>query len=132
MKDLAQELESLCDVIEDEISSVNSKLTKTGGKLSGDDVSYIDKLTHSLKSIKSTLAIMDGSDGYSMEGRSYRGDSYARRRDSMGRYSRDYNYRGYSMDKTDMVSELRDLMHDAPDERTRMEFDKFIRRVESM
>ena len=50
----------------------------------------------------------------------------------MGRYSRDYNYRGYSMDKNDMVSELRDLMHDAPDERTRMEFDKFIRRVESM
>ena len=28
--------------------------------------------------------------------------------------------------------ELRDLMEDAPDERTRMEFEKFIRKMEQM
>lgn len=63
--------------------------------------------------------------------RSYRG-SYARgrrnaRRDSMGRYSGD----GYSRDGG-MVEELRELMQDAPDERTRQEFQRFIQKIESM
>lgn len=62
-----------------------------------------------------------GSNRNSYRG-SYRG-SYARgrnaRRDSMGRYSRE---QGYSMANDDMVMELRELMQDAPDERTRMEF----------
>ena len=40
----------------------------------------------------------------------------------MGRYS----------SNDGMISDLRDLMEDAPDEKTRMEFDKFIRKMESM
>ena len=32
----------------------------------------------------------------------------------------------------DMVMELREMMEEAPDERTRMEFDKFIRKMEQM
>lgn len=76
-----------------------------------------------------------GGRGGSYEGRyegSYEGggsyESYARgrgrnaRRDSMGRYSR----------ADDMVMELRELMEDAPDERTRMEFERFIKKVEQM
>jgi hypothetical protein len=31
-----------------------------------------------------------------------------------------------------MVMELRELMEDAPDDRTRMEFEKFIRKMEQM
>lgn len=47
------------------------------------------------------------------------------RRDSMGRYSR--------ADGTEMmVDELRELMEQAPDDRTRMEFQKFIQKVEQM
>ena len=111
-------IEFLCREIDD----LDRKVEKDD-KLSMAEVEYLDKLAHTKKNL---LKGEEMSDGYST-GREY---SYARRRDSMGRYSRDY--RGYSMDKTDMVSELRDLMHDAPDERTRMEFDKFIRRVESM
>ena len=146
MKDIIEELHSLCGVIEDEISAVNAKLAKAGGNLSGDDVSYIDKLTHALKSIKSTISMSE--EGYSgmmypryygddrMDGRSYRDErsyaddrSYARnrKRDSMGRYSR-----GYSMAADDMVSELRELMKDAPDDRTRVEFQKFIDKIETM
>ena len=113
-------IEFLCREIDD----LDRKVEKDG-KLSMAEVEYLDKLSETKKNL---LKAEEMSDGYST-GREY---SYARRRDSMGRYSRDYNYRGYSMDKNDMVSELRDLMHDAPDERTRMEFDKFIRRVESM
>lgn len=56
-----------------------------------------------------------------------RGDGRGRgrnaRRDSMGRYSRDSQM---------MVQELRELMEDAPDERTKMEFQKFIQKVEQM
>lgn len=80
--------------------------------------------------------------GQSRRGRSYRGGgsyeggSYARgrgrnaNRDSMGRYSRDG---GYSMGGSqEMVEELRELMQEAPDEQTRMEFQKFIQKIEQM
>ena len=43
-----------------------------------------------------------------------------------GRYSRDYSY------DESMIEELRELMEDAPDEKTKMEFKKFIRKMESM
>ena len=56
-----------------------------------------------------------------------RGDGRGRgrnaRRDSMGRYSSDSRM---------MVEELRDLMNDAPDERTKMEFKRFIEKMEQM
>ena len=32
----------------------------------------------------------------------------------------------------EMIDELRDLMQDAPDEQTRMEFQRFIQRIEQM
>jgi len=75
-------------------------------------------------------AYADGNMG-GTSNRSYRG-SYARgrrnaRRDSMGRYSGD----GYSRDGG-MVEELRELMQDAPDERTRQEFQRFIQKLETM
>lgn len=55
--------------------------------------------------------------------------SGARRRDSMGRYSRKG---GYSMDNKEMVQELRKLMEDAPDDHTRQEFQSFIDKLERM
>lgn len=77
--------------------------------------------------------------GYSMRGgNSYRYEgegSYARgrgrnaKRDAMGRYSSEG---GYSMAGDEMIDELRDLMQDAPDEQTRMEFQRFIQRIEQM
>lgn len=54
------------------------------------------------------------------------GRSYARRRDSMGRYSR-----RYSGDEA-MLDTLRDMMESAPDERTKAEYRKFIAKMESM
>lgn len=69
------------------------------------------------------------ADGNMGGNRSYRGRSYAgrRKRDSMGRYSGD----GYSRDGG-MVEELRGLMEEAPDERTRQEFQRFIDKIERM
>ena len=76
--------------------------------------------------------ISRGSDEKGYSGRRYSREnrmSYARgdgRRDSRGRYSRDYSY------DESMIEELRELMEDAPDEKTKMEFKKFIRKMESM
>lgn len=146
MHELYEDLEEMCEVLSDELSKTNDKIEKSNGEITAGDMEYINKLTHSIKSIKTTMAMMQSED-YSFEGGSYEGGSnrggsyrggrggssrrsYARgrnaRRDSMGRYSR-----GYSMDDG-MIMELRELMEDAPDEKTRMEFQKFISKVEQM
>ena len=135
---MLEDLKHMCEILEDELANVNKKVDKSGGTLSGDDISYIDKLTHSIKSIKTTIAMIEADDGgsYGMypHWNAYNdgyGGSYARRgsarRDSMGRYSS----RGYSRDD-EMVAELRELMQDAPDERTKQEFKRFIEKIERM
>ena len=74
---------------------------------------------------------MRGGNSYRYEGEgSYaRGRGRNAKRDAMGRYSREG---GYSMAGEDMIEELRDLMQDAPDEQTRMEFQRFIQKIEQM
>jgi len=49
----------------------------------------------------------------------------------MGRYADNEYSRGYSRGK-EMISELKELMEEAPDEQTMMEFEKFISKVERM
>ena len=134
------ELKHICEILENELANVNKKLDKSDGVLSGDDISYIDKLTHSIKSIKTTIAMMEAEDGgesgrymphsYGMYGTNggYNGNSYRRGRDSMGRYT---SRRGYSYDDG-MIEELRSLMESAPDERTKSEFRQFIAKMEKM
>ena len=156
--DYEKELYELCETIKEEIAEANKKIKNAGGKLSAGDVEYIDKLTHSLKSIKAVMAMMEEEDGdeyssrypMSYRGRSYRGGSYRyddgtmdmdgrsyatdgrgrgsdAKRDSMGRYSsrRDrYSRHG------DVVTQLRDVMEDAPDEKTRMEIERLIEKME--
>lgn len=133
---IRDELEELCEAIEKEVSNVNEKLAKSGGVMTGSDVTYVDELTHTLKSIKTTMAMMDADEGYSgdnngMSGRYYPSRMYSRatRRDSRGRYSR--TRYGYSGDD-EMIKKLHELMEDAPDDKTRQEFQKFISRIETM
>lgn len=113
------------------------------GELTAGTLDVVDKLAHAIKNIdriiekyeeeegSSEESYNDGSYGsYGRRGRSYNsGRSYARgrnaKRDSMGRYSRGSYDNG-------MVQELRDLMNDAPDERTRREFQSFISKMEQM
>lgn len=140
--DYLKDLHEMCETLSRELGETNKKVMQGGGKLSGSDLEYIDRLTHAIKSIKTTIAMVEAEDGGSyadgMQGGSYGmyphwnyGGSYARgrnaRRDSMGRYSS----REYSMDD-DMVAELRELMQDAPDERTKQEFKRFIEKIERM
>jgi hypothetical protein len=126
------------------------ELEELGGKesLSMQDLDLVDKLAHAAKNIDKLIDSaegghsMDGSSGRMYSNRSYdrsydgsydgdgsSGDYSGRRgrgsnakRDSMGRYSGAGN----------MVGELKQMMQQAQDERTRREFENFIQKIETM
>lgn len=119
MHELYELKEKLCD----ELKEYGSK-EMTAGSL---DV--VDKLAHAIKNLDKIIekydeggSYEDGSYARGMNRRGRGGRSYARRRDAMGRYSRD----------NEMVKELREMMEDAPDEKTRQEFQRFIQKIEMM
>lgn len=141
-----KDLHEICETVSRAIASANEKIRGAGGKLSAGDADYIDKLLHSLKSVKAVIKMeeeADMDDGYSERmysrgydrGGSYRGSygdgSYGRgrmnaRRDSMGRYSGNDGYsRGGNM-----IDELRELMQDAPDQETRQDMQRLIQKME--
>ena len=110
MHELYELKEKLCD-----------ELKKYGTKeLSAGTLDVVDKLAHAVKNIDK---IIEAYDDYSGD---YMGRSYARRRDSMGRYSRV----GYS--RSDISDKLRQLMNEAPDDKTRQEIQSLVSRMEMM
>lgn len=130
-----KELYELKEKLMDELAEYGSK------EMSAGSLEVVDKLAHSIKNLckiieESEYSEMGGSydmgnggsyarGGYSRTGISYadgRGRGSQANRDSRGRYSSDDG----------MIEELRSLMNEAPDQKTRMEFDKFIRKMESM
>lgn len=143
MHEMIDELYELCEMLEKDLKKTNEKLHKAGGELSGPDMEYVDRLTHSLKSIKATIAMIEDEDGgYSQAGGNweaagrmngtYGGNSYAnrgkhyvrahyssagRRRDDRGRYSRDDGFREM----------LREAAEAAPDDRTREKLERMAR-----
>lgn len=152
MDEKIKTLYELCETISRELEDANEKIRKAGGKVSAGDVDYIDKLTHTLKSVKTTIAMMESEEdgGYSgrympmyggmsyerggNRGSSYAGGSYARgrgsnaRRDSMGRYSRNYSY---ADGMEDLLSEMKEMMGDLPEEKRR-EVQRFVDKMERM
>lgn len=133
--DYVDDLYALCDIICREIGEANGKIHTSGGKLTAGDIDYVDKLTHALKSIQCSIAMMETDDGYSNRNYSNGGNSYARgrnrnvNRDSLGRYSRE---NGYSRASDEMMRKLHDLMQETPDEKIRAEFQRFISKMENM
>ena len=137
MEELMKLKETLCAELEE---------YSRKGKMSAGDLEVVDKLTHTIKNLDKIIENYDeysGAMDYSRErGYSNRysmasGRGRNARRDSMGRYSSRSDMGGYSNERDgysghDMVMELRELMEDAPDDRTRMEFEKFIRKMENM
>ena len=110
------------------------------GELSAGALEIVDILAHTIKNLDKIIETYE-EDDYSnyggdmpYHGSSYDdGRSYARgrgrnaRRDSMGRYSS----RGYSR-TGDMVEQLRKLMADAPDDRTRQKIQSLVSEMEMM
>ena len=152
-------MDKLIDYICEELDELERKADKDG-KLSMSEIQYVDILAHAKKNLLKGEEMYEDMDGgyservdgysrYSNEGGSYaRGRGRNAKRDSMGRYSRerggysrergsyarggDGRYSRYSMDGEGMVDELRELMENAPDERTRMEMQKMISKMEQM
>lgn len=125
-------MHKLIDYVCSELDGLERKAEKSGLTMS--EVQYMDTLAHAKKNLLTGEAMMDrGESGYYMPmyGRSYGdhstdGDSYARRRDSMGRYSRGMSYGDNS------VEELRVLMGKAPNEAVKREYRKLIEKIEQM
>lgn len=119
-------IEYICDELED----IEKKAEK--GNLSMSEISYADTLAHLKKNLLKAEQ-MEGETEYSMRGYTsrtmptYYGNSYARRRDRMGRYS---GYDGYSRTE-DMVSQLRAMMENAPNEMTRQDIQRLVTKLEN-
>ena len=95
------------------------------GELGAGDLEIVHKLTDTIKNLDK-IEMLEEDGGYSrggdweMEGRGRynRGNSYARRRDSRGRYTSD---RRYSRDdaKTHMMEQMEQMMNGTQNERER-------------
>lgn len=130
-----QKMEELRDMLCKELDKITKK-----GELSAGSLDIVDKLTHSIKSIDTIMAMDEA--GYSNDGYSYA----RRRRDSMGRYSREgsyamnnrsntrNSYRGYSRDEE--MDELRDhlerMKHDMQDEESKRMVSMWIKQMDEM
>lgn len=111
----------LYDILCDELEKITEK-----GELTAGSLDAVDKIIDIMKDMEEMgysgdENMMGRSYGGSYRGsyndRSYRG-SYAQRRDSMGRYSRD-----------EFKDRLEDIMHSAPNEKTRKELERLMMRM---
>lgn len=102
------------------------KITKKG-ELSAGSLDVVDKITHSIKSIDTIMAMEDA--GYSNNTRG----SYARR-DSMGRYTdRGNSYeRGYSRNRDNLMAELEELENRMQDEGSKAMIRKWMKQADNV
>ena len=122
--------------IKDKLISKMEKMYDEHPELSGSVIENIDVMAHAAKNLCKICESED--EGYSsrpmvFDGRSYGGEAY-RKRDSMGRfsrdgYSRDYSRDGYSQGTWDTVNKIEDLIREAPDEQTRQELQRIAGRM---
>lgn len=145
-----KELENLKELYIDEIKKINKK-----GELTPADSEAAKKALEAIEKINDICCDEEEMEtGYSERGMSYRRPrysrnmmpevynpmnytdeynrrSYARNRDSMGRYSsRDMNYSRHST-VDHMIEKLEGMLETAPDERKRMAIERCISELES-
>lgn len=129
--DYLNTLYEMHEILSKQLEDAARKLRGAGEKLSGGDLDYIDKLTHAIKSVKTTIAMCEAEDGGmsfamrtvepgrehvsyrgygSYDGGSYGGMSGRRGRSPMtGRFvSRAGGYSGHGDEYVDMVQEAMD------------------------
>lgn len=156
MEEKMRTLHELCEVISRELEDVNQKIRSAGGSMSAGDLELVDKLTHALKSIKTTMAMMESEDegGYSghymmpryayNDGRSYArrnsyaGDGYGGMTHARGRVTNptgrnQYSREGYSYadDMSGLLDEMRGMMDSLPEEKRR-EVQRFVDKMDRM
>lgn len=140
-------LHKLCEALMEELEDYSKKIEKEDGMSAG-DLEAVDKLSHALKSIKTTIVMMEAGDEYESHSERYMpfyggayndgsyasdgrggnrgnmgGNSYAgrrnARRDNMGRYSRDGGYSYAEDEMHGIIEDIRGMMDDLPDEKRR-------------
>ena len=126
--DLLKELYDMKETVGHKIAQANKKIKANGGDIANDDVDIVDKLSHSIKSLVTTCAMLEAEeDGYS--GDYYARDDGARRG---GRTGYSGTYMGYNRKYSRGVEwndRLRQMMDEAPDEQTRMEIKRMMDRA---
>lgn len=132
---MSRYMEDLKEMLCDELDKIAEQ-----GELTAGSLDTIQKLTHSIKSIETIMAMENGgysndyersydwayTDGYSRA----RGGRNTARRNSEGRYSRNTR-RGYSGDdaKDHMIERLEDMMEEAKDSKTKEAIKKAIHQI---
>ena len=93
-----ENLYTMCEYLEKDLEKMNDKVRSANGTINSETLSYIDKLTHAIKSIKTTIAMAEAEE----RGESYgRGSSYGYGYEH-GRDGRSYgSYDGGSYDSYD-------------------------------
>lgn len=125
----------LCEYIEHELEDLNEKLRNNGGQMGDRELEWLKNLTESKVNIMCAIEKLEEKEGHSgthwggtmsyrSRERSNRSmDNMSRRsgarRDSMGRYTRDDA-------REDFIYEVEELMNKAPDEHTRMKFERML------
>ena len=111
----------------------------------------VDKITHSLKSIETIIAMKEGSstkynynnynNSYTDGGNSYGNNSYGGYRPmAYANAGRNYNMRydnyrmgrSYSGGKEEVMDELHEMMHNAKSEQEKQAFQQFINQMQNM
>lgn len=136
-------MEELKEMLCEELDKIAKK-----GELSAGSLDVVDKLTHSIKSIATIMAMEEAQDDGGYSGARGRGSNA--RRDSMGRYSREgrsyaggsyaggrgsQSYArggGYSRDDAmeELAEQLRELEMNVGDEQSRHMIQKWIKQIE--
>lgn len=111
-----QTYHDLKDMLERELSSITKK-----GEINAGVLDMIDKLTHSIKSISTVVAMESYEGGESGYHPHY---GHSERRDYRGRYSR-------TDAREDMIEDLHELANSTHDESMRKKLHRFISEIES-
>lgn len=120
-------IEDLKEMLCDELDKIASK-----GELTAGSLDTVQKLTHSLKSVETIMAMEGYGDSYddmSYERGYNRGGSRRNgRRDSMGRYTRGRSRRMYSGD--DIEGRIEELMNEVDEPKVRQALQKALEKME--
>ena len=68
MDEFLKTMHELCEIYSESLTDAKNKLKKSGGPVSVGDAEYLDKLTHTVKSLRTTIDMMEaegGEGGYS-------------------------------------------------------------------
>ena len=126
---MAHTLDDLREIVTKEIDDINKK-----GELDENSLVCVYKLVDILKDIGEIEGQEMGySSRYMMDsGNSYRNRYSMRNRDSMGRYSRDYSYRGgYSRDgeRDEIMAKMEHMMDTAGSETERQVIQRLMNQI---